>query len=66
MNDNYNFWFWLDVISNLAQLESYRILLEDFDNSDLMKYLKHQDTLMNEIINQNKQILDILKGNRGV
>lgn len=63
MNENYNFWFWLEIISNLAQLESYRILLEDFDNTDLMKYLEHQDTLLNEIIEQNKQIIELLKRN---
>lgn len=63
MNDNNNFWSWLDIISNLAQLESYRILLEDFDNSDLMKYLEHQDTLLTKIINQNEQIINLLKGN---
>jgi len=61
MNEFNGFWFWLDVVSNLAQLESYRILLEDFDNSDLMKYLEHQDTLLTEIIKQNREIIDLLK-----
>ena len=62
MNENNSFWFWLEVIANLAQLESYNILLNDFDNEDLMKYLEHQDTLLNKIIEQNNQIIKILKG----
>ena len=62
-NDNeYNFWFWLNVMANFAQLESYNILLHDFDNHDLMEYLKHQDELLNSIIQQNKQIMNLLKG----
>lgn len=61
MNNNYSFWFWLEVMSNLAQLESYRILLEDFDNTDLMKYLKHQDEIMDKIIEQNNEIIKLLR-----
>lgn len=60
--DNYDFWFWLGVTANIAQLESYKILLNDFDNSDLMKYLEHQDNLLDTIIEQNKQILEKLGG----
>ena len=64
--DNYNFWFWLEVISNFAQLESYNILLNDFNNNDLMKYLRHQDDTLDIIINQNKEIIQLLKeGNNG-
>ena len=59
--DDYNFWFWLEVISNIAQLESYQILLNDFNNTDLMKYLKHQDKLLNKIIDQNEEILKYLE-----
>lgn len=62
MNENNSFWFWLEVIANLAQLESYNILLNDFDNTDLMKYLKHQDEMLDKIIEQNNQIIKILKG----
>lgn len=61
MNDN-NFWLWIDRISNIAQLESYQILLEDFNNTDLMQYLEHQDNLLNTIINQNLEIIRLLKG----
>ena len=60
--NNYDFFFWLDVCSNLAQLESYNILLHDFNNHDLMEYLKHQDELLNKVISQNEQIMQLLKG----
>lgn len=62
MNNDYNFWFWLNVMANFAQLESYDILQHDFNNNDLMKYLEHQDELLKEIINQNKEIIILLKG----
>lgn len=58
---NTDFFFWLEVTSNLAQLESYRILLNDFNNYDLMSYLKHQDELLNTIIEQNKKIIERLE-----
>ena len=61
MND-YSFWFWLNVMANFAQLESYNILLEDFNNQDLMVFLEHQDILLNKIIEQNKEIINLLKG----
>ena len=64
MNNNYDFWFLLSVAANIAQLESYNILLHDFNNNDLMEYLKHQDDLLNEIIQQNQEILDVLKGDK--
>lgn len=62
MNTDNNSWFWLNVIANLAQLESYNILLHDFNNNDLMQYLKHQDQLLKKIISQNEEILQYLKG----
>lgn len=58
---NTDFFFWLEVTSNLAQLESYRILLNDFNNYDLMDYLRHQDELLNTIIEQNKKIIERLE-----
>lgn len=61
MNEN-NFWLWLERISNIVQLMSYEILLNDFNNTDLMMYLQHQDDLLNEIISQNQKILSLLKG----
>ena len=62
MNNIYDFWFWLNVTANFAQLESYNILLHDFNNNDLMQYLKHQDELLEVIIEQNQQIIDLLRG----
>lgn len=63
MNNN-NFWFWISTLANLAQLESYNILLHDFNNHDLMQYLKHQDEMLKKIINQNEELLKLLKGDK--
>lgn len=51
----------LELISNILQIKSYEILVNDFNNTDLMEYLKHQDDLLNKIINQNDQIIELLK-----
>ena len=51
----------LERISNILQILSYQILVNDFNNTDLMKYLKHQDTLLDTIIKQNNEILNLLK-----
>ena len=51
----------LEILSNLLQLKSYEILVNDFNNTDLMKYLKHQDDLLDRIINQNQEIINLLK-----
>lgn len=51
----------LEIISNILQIKSFEILVNDFNNHDLMQYLKHQDELLDTIINQNKQIIDLLK-----
>ena len=52
----------LENFSNWLQIFSFLILIEDFNNTDLMKYLAHQDDLLNTIIQQNKQIIEALKG----
>lgn len=54
----------LERISNILQILSYGILVEDFNNTDLMQYLKHQDKLLDTIIEQNKEILSLLKGGK--
>ena len=59
--NNYDFFFLLNVMANWAQLQSYDILLKDFNNNDLMKYLQYQDELLEKIINQNEEILLLLK-----
>ena len=54
----------LDRISNILQILSYQILVTDFNNTDLMRYLKHQDEMMDKIIEQNKEIKNLLKGGK--
>lgn len=40
----------LNLLSNILQIRSYELLVNDFDNNDLMKYLQHQDELLDTII----------------
>ena len=54
----------LENFSNWLQIFSFLILVQDFNNTDLMKYLAHQDNLLDEIINQNKEIISLLKGGK--
>lgn len=54
----------LEDFSNWLQIFSFLILVQDFNNTDLMKYLAHQDNLLDEIINQNKEIISLLKGGK--
>lgn len=51
----------LENFSNWLQIFSFLILIEDFNNTDLMKYLEHQDNLLDKIIEQNQQIISLLK-----
>lgn len=75
-NNNYDFFFWLSVMSNWCQLESYQMNQKQLSNDDLMKHLQKQDNVLEEqnqvleeqttkylktIIEQNKEILKILK-----
>lgn len=57
-----NFESSLDILANIIQLKSYEILVNDFNNNDLMQYLKHQDELLDKIIKQNEEIINLLKG----
>ena len=54
----------LNILSNLLQIKSYEILVNDFNNNDLMKYLQHQDELLDKIIKQNEELLQLLKGGK--
>lgn len=54
----------LELISNILQILSYEILIKDFNNTDLMKYLNHQDELLDKIIKQNEEIISLLKGGK--
>lgn len=53
-----------DNMTNLIQWLSFIILITDFNNTDLMKFLAHQDDLLNKIIKQNEEILNTLKGGK--
>ena len=56
----------LERVSNILQILSYQILVSDFNNADLMRYLEHQDNLLASIIKQNNEIIQLLKeGNNG-
>ena len=52
----------LENLSNILQILSFQILVNDFNNTDLMKYLEHQDNLLDKIIEQNDEIIELLKG----
>ena len=54
----------LENFSNWLQVFSFLILIEDFNNTDLMKYLAHQDDLLNKIIDQNNELITLLKGGK--
>ncbi len=54
----------LENFSNWLQIFSFLILIEDFNNTDLMKYLEHQDDLLNTIIQQNNELISLLKGGK--
>ena len=53
-----------DNMTNLIQWLSFIILITDFNNTDLMKYLAHQDDLLNKIIDQNNELITLLKGGK--
>ena len=56
----------LDLTSLILQLYSVILLLQDFNNSDLMTELYKQDSeYLEKIIKQNKEILEILKRKEG-
>lgn len=54
----------LENFSNILQILSFLILVQDFNNTDLMEYLEHQDNLLNKIIEQNEEIIRTLKGGK--
>jgi len=52
----------VDNLSLLFQTLSLVILLQDYNNSDLMKELQKQDSnYFEKIIKQNEEIIDLIK-----
>lgn len=75
-NNNYDFFFWLSVMSNWCQLESYQMNQKQLSNDDLMEHLQKQDNILEQqnkvldeqttkylktIIEQNETIIKLLK-----
>ena len=55
----------LDVTSLVLQIYNLILLMQDFNNSDLMQELQKQDSeYLEKIIKQNDEILSILKERR--
>ena len=55
----------VDVASLILQIYSVILLLQDYNNSDLMQELQKQDSnYLEKIIKQNEEILKILKERR--
>lgn len=52
----------LDLTSLILQLYSLILLIQDYNNSDLMQELQKQDSeYLEKIIKQNKEIITLLK-----
>ena len=55
----------LDATSLVLQLYSLIILIQDYNNSDLMQELQKQDSdYLEKIIKQNEEIIELLKERR--
>ena len=55
----------LDATSLVLQIYNLILLMQDFNNSDLMQELQNQDSnYLQKIIKQNDEILNILKERR--
>lgn len=62
MNEENNFVYWIGIISNILQIESYNLLLKDKTNNELMKELQNQDqNYLEKIVKQNEEIIAMLK-----
>ena len=56
----------IDNLSLVLQALSLQILFQDFNNTDLMQELQNQDSnYLKKIIEQNEEILQILKRKEG-
>ena len=77
MNNNVNFepdgfgsfWFWLAVVSNYCQIESYNLNKKQISNDEIARLLLEQDKMLDEqtnvylkrIVEQNEEILRYLR-----
>lgn len=69
-NNDYDFWFWLSVIANICQIQSFEMNVRQTSNDEIMKHLLNQDKVLDdqtniylkEIIKQNETIISLLKG----
>lgn len=61
-NNNYDFFFLLNVVANVLQIQSYEMLKKEISNNDIMESLRHQDNdYLEKIIKQNEEIISLLK-----
>lgn len=57
-----DFFFLLNVVANMLQIQSYEMLKKEISNNDIMQSLKHQDNdYLEKIIKQNQEIISLLK-----
>lgn len=63
-NNNYDFFFILNLVANVLQIQSYEMLKKEISNNDIMEKLRHQDNdYLEKIVKQNEEIIDFLKKN---
>lgn len=62
LNNNIDFFFLLNVVANIYQIQSYEMLKKEISNNDIMESLRHQDSdYLEKIIKQNQEIINLLK-----
>ena len=64
-----SFWFWLAVVANYCQIESYNLNKKQISNDEIARLLLEQDKVLDEqtniylkkIVEQNEEILRYLR-----
>ena len=64
-----SFWFWLAVVSNYCQIESYSLNKKQISNDEIAKLLLEQDKVLDEqtniylkkIVEQNEEMLKYIR-----
>lgn len=55
---NEYWYFFLSVLANVCQIQSYQMNNKSLQNEDLLEYLQHQDNdFLTKIIKQNEEII---------